>query len=51
MSCWLQPQSLALGLELTPVVEAAMPELLRMIVGELGALGVHPAPREAARVT
>ena len=44
----LQPQSLALGMELTPIIEAAMPELLRLIVAELGVLGVHPAPRCAA---
>ncbi len=44
----LQPQSLALGMALTPVIEAAMPRLLRQIVDELGELGVHPPLRCAA---
>jgi hydrogenase maturation protease len=47
----VQPESMALGMVLTPTIEAAMPELLRRIVDELGELGVHPSPRSAAQAT
>jgi len=45
----LQPQSLALGMKLSSEVEAAMPELLRMVMCELAMLGLSPSPinREA----
>jgi Ni,Fe-hydrogenase maturation factor len=40
----LQPQSLALGMELSREVEAGMPELLRMVVDELAMLGISASP-------
>jgi hydrogenase maturation protease len=36
----IQPVSLALGMELTPEVEAKMPELMRMVVDELAMLDI-----------
>lgn len=40
----LQPQSLALGMELSREVEAGMPELLRMMISELLMLGIGASP-------
>jgi hydrogenase maturation protease len=40
----LQPQSLALGMELSREVEDGMPELLRMVVDELATLGIRACP-------
>lgn len=37
----VEPQSLALGMELSPAVEAVMPTLLRMVVDELAGLGLQ----------
>lgn len=41
----VEPQSLALGMELSPAVEAAMPTLLRMVVDELAGLGLDVVER------
>ncbi|WP_366145520.1 HyaD/HybD family hydrogenase maturation endopeptidase [Accumulibacter sp.] len=43
----VQPQSLALGMELTSTVEAAMPKLLQMVVDELVVLGLGAKPLAA----
>ena len=40
------PQSIELGLERTPAVDAAIPELVRRVVEELTALGYPPVPSE-----
>jgi len=40
------PDSIELGLERTPDVEAAIPELVRRVVEELTALGYPPVPSE-----
>jgi len=46
----MQPESLALGMELSETVEAGIPELLRMVADELATLGMHilPVTAEAA---
>ena len=46
----MQPDSLALGMELSETVEAGIPELLRMVADELATLGMHilPVTAEAA---
>jgi len=45
----IQPVSLALGMALTPEVEARVPELMRMVVDELARLGlVAPALADKA---
>jgi len=36
----MQPEVVALGLELSPAVQAALPRLVRRMAGELGAWGV-----------
>ncbi len=40
----LQPESLALGMELSSAVEAGMPKLLHMLVEELAMLGISASP-------
>jgi hydrogenase maturation protease len=40
------PESIELGLERTPAVAAAIPELVRQVVEELTALGYPPGPAE-----
>jgi hydrogenase maturation protease len=40
----IQPQSLELGLALTPVVAARLPELVDMALRELAANGLHASP-------
>jgi hydrogenase maturation protease len=40
------PESIELGLERTPAVEAAIPELVRRVVEELENLGYPPVPSE-----
>jgi hydrogenase maturation protease len=40
------PESIELGLERTPAVEAAIPELVRRVVEELTTLGYPPVPSE-----
>jgi hydrogenase maturation protease len=40
------PESIELGLERTPAVEAAIPELVERVVEELTALGYPPTPSE-----
>ena len=40
------PESIELGLERTPAVEAAIPELVRRVVEELTSLGYPPVPSE-----
>jgi len=37
----VQPRSLALGMELSPEVEKAIPTVLRMLVDELAMLGMR----------
>ncbi len=46
----MQPESLALGMELSETVEAGIPKLLRMVADELATLGMHilPVTAEAA---
>jgi len=46
----MQPESLALGMELSETVEAGIPELLRMVADELATLGmpILPVTAEAA---
>jgi hydrogenase maturation protease len=46
----MQPDSLALGMELSETVEAGIPELLRMVADELATLGmpILPVTAEAA---
>ena len=41
------PESIELGLELTPDVEAAIPQLVQRVVDELIALGYPPVPSES----
>jgi hydrogenase maturation protease len=43
----LQPQSLALGMELSSEIEARMPDLLRMIIDQLATLGISASPLAA----
>jgi len=40
------PESIELGLERTPAVDAAIPELVQRVVEELAALGYPPVPSE-----
>ena len=40
----MQPESLTLGMELSPTAEAGMPQLLSMVVDELAVLGVKVSP-------
>lgn len=40
-----QPESLALGMELTPTLAAKLPEMVEMLVAELLAAGLELAPR------
>ncbi len=46
----VEPQTLELGLELTPVVAARIPEMVRMAVAELAARGIAVRPKSAAVV-
>lgn len=43
----VEPESLELGLELTPAVAARMPEMMEMAVAELSARGIEPKERVA----
>lgn len=46
----VEPLTLELGLELTPVVAARVPDMVRMAVAELAARGVTLRPKAAATV-
>lgn len=40
----VQPQSLDIGLDLSPLIAGKLDEMLAMVVGELAALGLPPVP-------
>jgi hydrogenase maturation protease len=44
----IEPESLELGLEMTPTVAKRVPEMVRMAVAQLAARGVHLEPLAAA---
>lgn len=44
----VQPHSLDIGIELTPVVAARLDELVDLVTAELGSIGLAPRPRQAA---